>query len=70
MIDTTKPVRFLDDRNKVKDAVALKRVLFQNHRVCLCLTDDDEVGEVLFQLSDGQVLTDNLAFWYAENHAG
>lgn len=65
MIDTKKNVRFFDDRGKVKDYVYLDEILYQNKNVCLCKVNADE--EVLFQLDTGEVLTQNYAFWYAEN---
>lgn len=67
MIDTSKPVRFYDDRSKDKTVINMTEVLYQNERVCLCLTDLPEVGEVLFSLADGRVKTETLMFWYAQN---
>jgi hypothetical protein len=64
-IDTKKNVRFFDDRGKTKGCVYMDEILYENKSVCLCKVEGDEV---LFQKDNGQVLTQNLAFWYAENY--
>lgn len=67
MISIEKPVTFHDDRAKDDRIIRMTKILFQNESVCLCLTDDPELGEVLFRIADGEVISDNLAFWYATN---
>lgn len=68
-IDTRKTVKFYDDRSKVKDYLTLTKILFQNDNVCLCLVEGEawanNLGEVLFKLDGGEVLSNNLSFWYA-----
>jgi hypothetical protein len=71
MIDTSKRVIFFDDRCKTKDLMFMREVLHDDGVVCLCKAAFKENGRlrayILFNKSNGEVLTSNFDFWYAEN---
>ena len=71
-IDTALPVRFYDDRNKIKDHAFLSTILFEDDMVCLCTVVPrntlEEMRYILFSKHDGSVMTTDLMFWYAENY--
>jgi hypothetical protein len=70
MIDTKKPVRFYDDRNKVKEYFLLKQVLFEDEKECLCISSNGDFADmnVLFNKKTGEVLSKNITGLYAENY--
>lgn len=62
-IDTSKSVKFYDDRGKGDD-YHMTEILYQNDDICLCKSDD---LFILFSKITGRVLTSNLQFYIAEN---
>lgn len=69
-IDLSKPIRFFDDRGKVKEQMYLREILFSNTALCLCKASyDDQVDEfnVLFSLKTGHCESTEFAYWIAEN---
>lgn len=82
-VDSSKPVRFYDDRQRSDCEGFMGRILFETDKVCLCDVDfyqedptddtmlvatEDPTELVLFDKETGEVLTCNLRFWYAENY--
>ena len=81
MIDTSMRVRFYDDRGKDKGYYIIVNILFEDLNVCLCTVtplgvsktlfdkwEDIPSPYVLFDKSDGHIMTENLQFWIAENY--
>lgn len=68
MIDTTKKVRFFDDRGKNNDmeSYTLSHILYENSKICLGKTNTGAL--ILFSLKTGRCLITSFEFWYAENY--
>ena len=68
MINTDKPFKFFDDRNKRED-VFPESVLFEDEKICLVKVNYQQwrSSYVLFEKETGKVLTENYAFLYAKS---
>jgi hypothetical protein len=66
MIDTSKKIRFYDDRGKDKELYTLSHILYENGNICLGKTNTGSI--ILFTKKTGKVLVSHFEFWYAENY--
>jgi hypothetical protein len=66
MIDTTKKVRFFDDRSKTDEIYTLSHILYEDGRICVGKTNTGSI--IMFSLKSGKSLTTYFEFWIAENY--
>jgi hypothetical protein len=73
-IDTKKPIRFYDDRGKVKEYFFIEKILYEDNEICVVLIqgelheEDDDLRKIMFKKQDGQVMNGYYDSWYAENY--
>lgn len=44
-VDTKNPIRFYDDRDKVKEKFMSSKILFEDEEICLCLIKNIKLDE-------------------------
>lgn len=79
LIDITKPIKFVDDRNKGVEYIC-DNIKFHDNDMCLCYSNQfnedtasaglkhHDSGMILFNIHTGQVANSALSFYYAENY--
>ncbi len=72
-IDLSKQVYFYDERENVHDMLHLKKIYFQNEKMCLALvewvlkTDGNQSFTISFLLDSGNIVDEGFECWKATN---
>lgn len=71
-LDTKKPLRIYDDRNKSSEKYILGKILFEDETSIfaeISVTAKEDIRRIYINKSDQQVFGDEFQFWYAENYS-